>query len=679
MAPKRRVTGSEDSSSSTQPSKRQVSHASRACDECRKRKIRCDGENPTCGVCTSRNLLCHYNDEDKRKTNVEHMEQLNARMDQFERLLKDLLHASSSQPASASHQVTVSPPPLLTGSRSQPSAMETQPGPSRRRAESLVMSESNCSFTMPDALPARSDSHLAPPPDTSPVSSTRLRSLEGRDDHDRFQRMEEGSGSLIQYGPTSLWSAASPRHRQVQAPSPRNRQTGDWVDWSRNLPSSLDISRAIHDVALEYFAAYYAPLVPGGRHGGLLGGPGHLQPHHGKGARSGRDALPDGPLLAPVALLSCLRFALTTTVHRWWSARPTSAIDRMHQDTSTLAWLWRGHALGLNIDCQVYVARGQLTEDERQERISAFWTVYVQDVFRALANGRQPMLPPASNVPLPRVDATVDEQPWKAPSPAGLSGHSPRPGINVNGLRSMHLTSFHWTVKLAVICHSILEKLYGPSSKGARDIDAAADLLRELESWYSQLPLHPVEATPLPHVLHLHLQYHLCVIFVLRPFYRSGVPAWADKCDRAALSILPALQLLDRIHGIKHCHHSFINIVFGAATIFLLRSSDPADPNRSLADIQRFNECVEIMSRLSGTWSEAAMSEYILRALQSEYVPAPSASANHSAAQAVPPAAAVTNDLFGDQQDIWGMFFSDQVYSWTDMMNSGRIGDDMGM
>ncbi|CAI7623565.1 unnamed protein product [Penicillium glandicola] len=43
---------------STRPSKRQ--RICRACDQCRRRKSKCDGEQPTCSICLSANRICSY-------------------------------------------------------------------------------------------------------------------------------------------------------------------------------------------------------------------------------------------------------------------------------------------------------------------------------------------------------------------------------------------------------------------------------------------------------------------------------------------------------------------------------------------------------------------------------------------------------------------------------------------
>ena len=46
-----------------------------------------------------------------------------------------------------------------------------------------------------------------------------------------------------------------------QSPNEQPLRSVDRLDWSRHLPPSLNIDRATHDKALEYFSAFYAPWL----------------------------------------------------------------------------------------------------------------------------------------------------------------------------------------------------------------------------------------------------------------------------------------------------------------------------------------------------------------------------------------------------------------------------------
>ncbi|OWZ44649.1 hypothetical protein C356_03258 [Cryptococcus neoformans c45] len=718
MPSKHRASDSEESSSRSAlpPSKRRVRHASRACDECRRRKIRCDGIVPQCTICKNRDSACEYKDEDRRKTNLEHIEDINARMDRFEKLVENLLAATTASKSMAATTQPLSDAGLIE------SIIQTRPNESSSRMAELPVNHAG------DRLPAALGSKNTTPSsttsarqmlhniDTLPVTSSRLRKVEGGPDYELFQRVGKADAALVQHGPTSLWTCASSHLQQTEASSTHELRMGDWIDWSRNLPSSLNISKAIHDQALDYFAAFYAPWclsvdmpaflvdlnicnmtqVSGRDRQSPPSRTAHYSPllhccvlylglrlikqEHPALVRSYEsifmrhcsallfeecDHTALSSLRAYNLFSNCAHFVRLSTCENQFNLG-----DRQH----ATGYLYSGmaiagvHALGLNLNCENYVRRGQMTPDERNLREYAFWTTYLQDTIRALAAGRQPILVETSNAPFPQIDSVLDDVLWSSPT-VPLSSVTPlSPGLSVSGLRSMRSTAFHWMARLAVISRSVLETLYSSSNGESTKEESAWDLLQQLETWHDRFPLAHSDMNPLPHVLLLLMTYHLVVIFILRPFYRStSTPIPAQKCQQAAQSILYLLDLFESVHGLRFCHHNLINAIFGAATIFLLGNIKSKDIDLSSSDLLNFNRCVDHMSRLSLTWTEAAMSHDILVALQAE------------CEQPSDELLLDQNDLnpsfprfnsFNDMQDIWGLMFPDQAFQWHDLSES---------
>ena len=217
---------------------------------------------------------------------------------------------------------------------------------------------------------------------------------------------------------------------------------------------------------------------------------------------------------------------------------------------------------------------------------------------RAFAAGRQPMLLDIIELRSPAIDPAMDDILWRAPRPLDGVG-----GSLLSGAKSHCSTAFHWTARLIVLCRTIMDNLYSPWSRATRSEQTLQEVSHQLDNWFSQFPLSPAHRFPLPHILLLHMIYQLMVIFVHRPFYRSSSVSSAGKCDQASLSILQLLQLFDTTHSIRMCHHNLskytsgradiVNVIFGAATVFLLRcvGSPREDPSHAL-DLQHFNECV---------------------------------------------------------------------------------------
>ena len=203
----------------------------------------------------------------------------------------------------------------------------------------------------------------------------------------------------------------------------------------------------------------------------------------------------------------------------------------------------------LTSQCDSYVENQSISQKERNLRDYAFWNVFILDVvsilllviplnsqLRAIAAGRQPMLTSEPEIVYPEIDAGLDSTPWFAP-------FNHLSSMSVTGTRSMRSTVFHWQAKLMVIACSILETLYSPGSRNSRSEAGMTRISLALESWYRELPVKPVESSPLPHVILLHMTYDLLAIFVHRPFYRSSLPDSSAKCDAAALSIIRLLQV----------------------------------------------------------------------------------------------------------------------------------------
>ena len=71
--------------------------------------------------------------------------------------------------------------------------------------------------------------------------------------------MEQSSGALVRYGPTSLWKHKKASRRGSELEPDFSIQSGDWVNWSQNLPIGLGLTREIHDQAVAFFASFYAP------------------------------------------------------------------------------------------------------------------------------------------------------------------------------------------------------------------------------------------------------------------------------------------------------------------------------------------------------------------------------------------------------------------------------------
>ncbi|RIA97460.1 fungal-specific transcription factor domain-containing protein [Glomus cerebriforme] len=75
------------------PYKRQ--RVSKACDSCRRKKVKCDGIQPACGNCSAFNLECTYNDTTKKRGPPKgYIEAIETRLHRMESLLGGLVHSN---------------------------------------------------------------------------------------------------------------------------------------------------------------------------------------------------------------------------------------------------------------------------------------------------------------------------------------------------------------------------------------------------------------------------------------------------------------------------------------------------------------------------------------------------------------------------------------------------------
>ena len=57
--------------------------------------MKCDGIRPECTVCIERGCPCEYNDDDKRKTNFEQMEDLKGRIGKLESMIETFIRGAT--------------------------------------------------------------------------------------------------------------------------------------------------------------------------------------------------------------------------------------------------------------------------------------------------------------------------------------------------------------------------------------------------------------------------------------------------------------------------------------------------------------------------------------------------------------------------------------------------------
>ncbi|GFZ51163.1 hypothetical protein JCM24511_08921 [Saitozyma sp. JCM 24511] len=575
---------------------------------------------------------------------------LRSRLTQLENLIASGSHSASPTPTNNSAPISVSPTDLLVAPNTTTAPSDIQTSVDIFPGFPEFLSEP----TAPnDFFP------VTGPPSSSSAGQKRQFSETGLVDAtqtgehiarmERAGRLKRGrDGRLVHFGPISIWSQLSGdvNPGSHSAPPAPVRPTS----WASSLPPGLPIDQATHDLALERFAAYYAPWcmvadMPGFR--------ADLDSLCKDPSASWRTTT-YSPLLHCTALFiglcllhrnewsspqdtwnllfqdHCVRLlhreCANMTISTLWATNLMSSC--MHFD-SEVGYLYFGmtvaavQTLGLIVNSGSYVKRGQMTPAEHTARDTALWTVYLQDVLRAIGVGRSAMLPDSYGAVLPQIIPSVDAEPWLLPSDRAASAN---PSVlRLAGLPSTRSTVLHWTARLGVILRAVIDSLYSAKSDENRRSAPPPSLVRRLDSWRKQMPLSDPTARPLPHILMMHLLYNLVCIYLHRPFYRTAMPAAAPsaaRCNRAAGTILNLLKLYDELHGVENAPMTLIQITFGAASVFLLNEvGDSTGIANGKNNLNRIDDCIDMMRRQVETWKTPDNALEALLHLRSEWLP----------------------------------------------------------
>jgi hypothetical protein len=91
---------------------RRRQHAGVACDECRRRKLRCDGQQPQCSVCSESGLICEVSQRGTRGPKKGYITALKNKVVQLEAMLENQQSEQQQGGTVSSSDVTLPTPPV---------------------------------------------------------------------------------------------------------------------------------------------------------------------------------------------------------------------------------------------------------------------------------------------------------------------------------------------------------------------------------------------------------------------------------------------------------------------------------------------------------------------------------------------------------------------------------------
>ncbi|KAL1923516.1 uncharacterized protein VTP21DRAFT_8496 [Calcarisporiella thermophila] len=601
--------------------------AKRACDQCRKRKIRCNGGPTACDKCILANLECsHDNVARKRGPPKGYIQAAESRLTRVITVLGDLLDKNNPKVRSLISELSA---PLETASGDIIPIRTSQDDRS-----------SNRSSSSPEQNLMNSSSSMAG--DHQEADSSLVA-------QDKEGRMIKLSGIESFHGSASGFYQLPENLPQVDDFDPPCKKLERIYQHQINPHEIID--RSLSDHLIDVFFHHFHPVFPvldrpkfmenpykDMSNAGLL----LLNVIYAIAARASEDprleAFVDAeePLITGTVFFKRAKYLLSleNDISRLVTIQALLLYCFFYPDPKN--WTYSGIAFRMAVDIGLNRQLPDLSGEEMRIRKRVFWCAFLLDRRIAAAYGRSVSLD-EQECDVPHFNEDDEEKPWSSefsrmfsiPPPSKLS----------------IISNFSQNVLIYEILGRILRALYSPTSLRSIVLNhnpyaVVSSLQNSLTSWLGQLPPRlqlPAEIfkksaskSPLDPIMYdIHITYNTCLILLHRPFiptqpWDSSKPNSANiasslqTCYNAANAILElAYQKSEMGYGIfeprfydlytatafKHKYRQVLGISFTElrATwekmLEVIRSAEYWSPaaRKSRLSIQRFLQTDEFL------------------------------------------------------------------------------------
>ncbi|KAK3942515.1 fungal-specific transcription factor domain-containing protein [Diplogelasinospora grovesii] len=296
-------------------------------------------------------------------------------------------------------------------------------------------------------------------------------------------------------------------------------------------------------------------------------------------------------------------------------------------------WLFSGMAmrlsfnLALHHDLRPYIAKGVVTTAEADLRRTVFWAAFVVDHVWSFYLG-QPFRMSMKGVSLDKPGAkSRSEMPGQyTPNPAMAQSFSPMTERIDDVCR--------YQVLLFEAMAPLRDTLYGSetTSKSALQ-ELNQQTVTKLVDWKESLPvelrvdLGNREATYLPHVILLHMQYYQSIIYAHRPWMSKshiqpqppqgpGAGHARKMCMDAASAIAQLLRLYEERYTLRRINIQAVAITFSAALLLVFATVSHYQPERDDEIVADLSACFRALDELAPSWDTAKRARDFLIRLQ---------------------------------------------------------------
>ncbi|KAL5118714.1 hypothetical protein ACEQ8H_003391 [Pleosporales sp. CAS-2024a] len=255
-------------------------------------------------------------------------------------------------------------------------------------------------------------------------------------------------------------------------------------------------------------------------------------------------------------------------------------------DERSAAWLYAGLAfrmivdLGMHVDTVDLAKTRKFSDEEYEIRRRVFWAAFVIDKIQSLYQGRPVSIKEADTlVPIKFQDTYEELEHW---APFAYSTQSSAAYL---GSPAYSISTFRSLCQLSLVLSDILSTIYTERSFDSSPGELSSKLESihlKLTTWRRELPEHlavdvkKLPITPPPHVLSLHAMYNVLMILLHRPFVADGHLYNTSRaisvnsfmsCATAADDIVALLRVYDKAFSVRRAPYLISYSTYVAATI----------------------------------------------------------------------------------------------------------------
>ncbi|KAI8093281.1 fungal-specific transcription factor domain-containing protein [Halteromyces radiatus] len=631
---------------------------SKACEQCRGKKTKCDGQLPSCGICRSQNITCTYKAITKKRGPPKgYIEAIEGRLHRLEALIGSIIQEDDPRFQAILNELNA-PLQTVNGELIRPrranavtSSYDTvSPTSTTAPLSSSVTEVQNAGLSQylesSSSLPQQSREriHQQSQVDYNELSSHEsdisptVKVEEDVETSDNLGNLSvDESGQLRYYGKSSgfymLRNSQNFRNgafrfnsRGYRGDSKMNPLEQLIID-PFELPPA-DLSKILLDLYFDHFYTLL-PIVHKDSfrqaYENTTNPPSHLLLNaiYAVASRICSDervrTTPDQPETAGDIFFERARILLDFEYDDFKVSTVQSLLlMSSHQNgalKSIRGWIYSGMAfrmsqnLGLHCNCDSW----DLTHTEKEERKRVFYCCFVIDRLSSAMHGRSPV---------------VDERDCDAPYPQD----NDKCDLDKSGIKIMD--NFHALIKLCDILGCVLRDVYSVRGRQQLKRMTSPDVLvskldKALNNWMSKLPVSAryrppntriAEEAPAPSLAlcQIHMLYYTTLILLHRPFIPGPTQTQSPSvfpsreiCTYGANKILDIVVSLMKEKRLKNVNNYTLYFMFTAGIIFINDASSPDSMDAFEAKIS-INKIIHAMDTVETTWITSARHSNIL-------------------------------------------------------------------